>query len=183
MKLEIVEIGTSDFRTQAGIVDGLFVEPVPTYFDNLPPCRKENVAVSNVEGSASVYYIPPDVIEREKLPYWVKGCNSINSMHPTLEKYGWKDLVVEETVDVVRIKSLLDKYEVTEITTLKIDTEGHDTVILNDFLDTCDILPEEIIFEDNVLSDEIAVLRLVKRLRGLGYGCIRGRNDCRCLKL
>ena len=42
----IVEIGTSDFRTKAGEVDGLFIEPVKSYFDRLPDCNKENIAIS-----------------------------------------------------------------------------------------------------------------------------------------
>ena len=53
----IIEIGTSDFRTQAGKVDGIFIEPVKYYFDRLPECRKENIAISNYEGEIDIYYL------------------------------------------------------------------------------------------------------------------------------
>ena len=43
MKVEIVEIGTSDFRTEAGKTNGLFIEPIKEYFDRLPKCLKENI--------------------------------------------------------------------------------------------------------------------------------------------
>ena len=68
----IVEIGTSDFRTLAGEKDGLFIEPISEYFDRLPNCKKENVAVSDYEGEIDIYYIPSHVIQRENLPNWLQ---------------------------------------------------------------------------------------------------------------
>ena len=80
----IIEIGTSDFRTSAGIRDGLFIEPVKYYFDRLPRCRKENVAISNQEGEIDVYYMTEEDIKENNLPYWiVEGFKSTLS----LEKY------------------------------------------------------------------------------------------------
>jgi hypothetical protein len=87
-----IEIGTSDFRTQAGLVEGIFIEPVKYYFDRLPVCNKMNVAVSNTDGEINIYYIPAEVIEQHNLPKWLRGCNSVNEIHQTvkhlkLEKY------------------------------------------------------------------------------------------------
>ena len=84
----IIEIGTSDFRTEAGKVEGLFIEPVKEYFDRLPNCNKENVAVSNIEGEIDIYYIPSETIYNKLLPNWLRGCNSVGKIHPTIVKEG-----------------------------------------------------------------------------------------------
>lgn len=176
-----VEIGTSDFRTLAGQVEGLFVEPVKEHFNRLPNCLKENVAVSNYEGEIDLYYIPTELIKLNNLPNWVRGCNSVGKPHDTIVKNGWDKHAVKETVQVVRIKTLLDKHGITKIDFLKIDTEGHDTIILNDFLDTCDIIPNKIQFECNVLSEKKEVTKLIDRLKKIGYNCNVINTDCVCV--
>lgn len=175
-----IEIGTSDFRTQAGNVDGIFIEPVKEYFDRLPKCNKENVAISNYEGEIDLYYIPSNVIEKKKLKSWLRGCNSVGKMHPTIIKSGLSRYCVKETIQVVRIKSIIDKYKVAFIDLLKIDTEGHDCIILNDYLDTVEILPKVIQFENNILSNKEDVFFLVKRLQNLGYKCEKKQFDIIC---
>ncbi len=176
----IIEIGTSDFRTNAGKRNGIYIEPVKEHFDRLPECQKENVAISNYEGEIVLFYIPSEVIRRENLPNWVRGCNSVAEPHPTLVVNGWFQFCKEETVQVVRIKSIIDKYEVKEIHFLKIDTEGHDCIILNDFLDTVDIKPKTIQFENNVLSDPQEVKKVVNRLVKKGYNCKQSNFDMIC---
>lgn len=165
----IVEIGVCDFETLAGQKPGIFVEPIKTYFDRLPEnCVKENVAVSNYTGLIDIYYVPEHVISQHGLPDWLRGCNSVNTLHPQ-----HRNLPIEfircETVPVVRIKSLLEKHAVAHIDLLKIDTEGHDTVILHDFLDTCTIRPKEIVFESNSLTPRHLVADLLERLLRLNY--------------
>lgn len=181
MKVEIVEIGTSDFRTDAGKVKGLFIEPVKEHFDRLPKCLKENVAISNKEGFIDLYYIPSKVIESEGLPNWVRGCNSVGHPHATIVDMGWEHFLRLDQVRVVRIQSLLEKHGITDIEHLKIDTEGHDCIILNDFLDTSTILPRKITFESNVLSNYDDIMRSVDRLERLGYKCNQVKFDMVCL--
>ena len=181
MNLEIVEIGTSDFWTEAGQKDGLFIEPIKEYFDRLGDCRKENVAVSNYEGEIEIYYIPSEVIYSNNIPKGLRGCNSVGAPHPTVIKLGYGEYIQKGIVKVKRIKTLLDKHGVTGIEFLKIDTEGHDCVILNDFLDTCDILPKKIQFEANILSKEKDVLEVIERLKHFGYNCNRLGEDCICI--
>jgi len=176
----IVEIGTSDFRTQAGKEKGLFIEPVKFYFDRLPNCLKENVAISNYEGEIDIYYIPAQAIQEHKLPNWLRGCNSVGVPHDTIVKNGWTSYMVRDTVPVVRIKSLLEKHNITSIDVLKIDTEGHDCVILNDYIDTVDFLPTKIIFESNVLSDKKDIEAVVLRLMQNGYNCKQVNFDMVC---
>ena len=177
----IIEVGTSDFRTQAGKVEGLFIEPVKEHFERLGDCLKENVAVSNYEGEIDIYYIPSKVIEKNKLPNWVRGCNSVNEPHQTITEMGWGQYVVKDTVKVVRIASLIAKHGINQIDFLKIDTEGHDTIILNDFLDTVDILPNKIQFECNILSNTTDVIKTVNRLHQLGYKCTQVKDDMVCV--
>jgi FkbM family methyltransferase len=171
----IVEIGTCDFETQAGLVDGLFVEPVKEYFDKLPTtCLKENVAVSNYTGQIDLYSVPAEIIQRHNLAGWLRGCNSVGRPHPTVEagvreggiQASW---VVKTTVPVVRIKDLIAKYNITHVDFLKIDTEGHDAIILNDFFDTLELRPREIFFENNGLVPAADVHALTARLTQLGY--------------
>jgi FkbM family methyltransferase len=183
MHLDIVEIGTSDFRTDAGINDGLFIEPVKEYFERLPDCRKENVAISNREGEMHIYYIPSEVIKTNGFPSWLRGCNSVNKPHPTVVNMGLEKHLVKDTVKVVRIKTLLDKYNVKSIGLLKIDTEGHDCIILDDFLDTCDFKPGKIQFEANILSDKAQVDNSIKRLESMGYACKKVKFDMVCVLL
>lgn len=175
-----IEIGTSDFRTQAGILEGLYIEPVKEHFDRLPDCNKENVAVSNIEGELDIFYIPSETITKHNLPNWIRGCNSVHSIHPTVAKYGYSHLVVHDRVKVVRIKSLIQKYNITYVDLLKIDTEGHDCIILNDYLDTVEILPKVIQFESNVLSNVNDVMEIVFRLTDLGYDCKQVKFDMIC---
>ena len=52
----IIEIGTSDFRTQAGQVDGVFIEPVKYYFD-----RMVDMAIERFEGG-NVLNLEPGVV-------------------------------------------------------------------------------------------------------------------------
>ncbi len=181
MHLDIIEIGTSDFRTDAGVKNGLFIEPVKEYFDRLPDCRKENVAISDHEGELDMYYIPSEVIKANSLPYWLRGCNSVNKPHPTVVNMNLEKHLVKNTVKVVRIKTLIDKYDVKSIGILKIDTEGHDCIILDDFLNTCNLRPEKIQFEANVLSDKTLVDNCVRRLKDIGYICKKVKFDMVCV--
>lgn len=178
----IIEIGTSDFRTNAGIKEGIYIEPVKYYFDRLPDCNKENIAISNKEGEIEVYYLTDKEITKYKLPQWVRGCNKIGEVHPTIKALLKEmniplDIVSVDKVKVKRIKSIIEKYNIKQVDFLKIDTEGHDFVILTDFLDTVDILPTKIQFEANELSYWYETEHLIKRLTELGYKVINVKQD------
>ena len=95
----IIEIGTSDFRTQAGQVDGVFIEPVKYYFDRLQQLALdrlsetggisaghnthfENVAISDYEGEGFVYSASQWVLDQLPQYSWMRGCNSFGKPHP-----------------------------------------------------------------------------------------------------
>lgn len=166
MKYTNIEIGTSDFRTLISSANGngISIEPVPCYFNNLPEQKdwiKLNCAVSDYDGKALMYYVNPDKITTE--PMWVRGCNSINEPHPTIEQM-YPHLIETVSIDVISVRTLIKKYDITEVGYLKIDTEGHDLVIMNALLDT-DLRPRKILFESNVLSNEDEYHQLVDRLK------------------
>lgn len=133
----------------------------------------------------AAYYISEENIQKYGLPNWVRGCNSINVPHPTVKRLMKErgipaQAMTTMAVEVVRMKDILDEFEVEEIGHLKIDTEGHDCVILNDFLDSSTVLPEKITFESNELSDPEDVKRMVGRLQDLGYKCQQVKFDMVC---
>nr|WP_294887770.1 FkbM family methyltransferase [uncultured Limnobacter sp.] len=187
MFLDFIEIGTSDFNTliQAAGPDthGLSIDPISLYLDRLPNrpgCKKINAAISNFEGTVEVYFIPPQVIAKHRLPNWLRGCNSIGAPHPTVSKQLEKmdidpELVlVRQPVPCHRLQTVLHQHDVQGVFMLKVDTEGHDAVILNDFFDdaTPQQWPHQIVFESNKLSDSETIHRLIAKLILMGYDIV-----------
>ena len=187
MKLDYIEIGTSDFET---IVEesngfGISIEPLSIYLDKLPNKEnniKLNVAISDVEGFETVFYIHPDDITNYNLPNWLRGCNSIKNPHPSavkvLNECGLSHLYKNEIIKVITWDTLIRNYNITYVDYLKLDTEGHDTVILKSILNsTTNILPNKILFESNILTNPEDIRDIVKRLKSRGYEIIEDYGD------
>lgn len=185
MNYNNIEIGTSDFRTliESAKGNGMSIEPVPVYFNNLPD-RKEwiklNVAVSDYNGYIDMWYVDPTKINDE--PDWVRGCNSVNVPHPTINKE-YPHLLTKTQIECVNLVSLYDEHNITSVDYLKIDTEGHDTVILNHLIDSKLPLPKKIQFESNVLVSESDYTTIVRKLKQCGYKIIRMKYDTMCILL
>lgn len=185
---DFIEIGTSDFATLTGKakagVCGIAVEPVKEHLDRIPSPAgviKVNAAVSNTDGSLNIHYIPRQVIDERGLPKWIRGCNSINAPHPTVVRYLSKrnialDIIRTAEVPVISVSTLFATHDVASVDYMKVDTEGHDTVIVNALLDTPH-RPKKIRFESNALSDKEAVRTLCERLTLAGYSITPGPND------
>ena len=185
--VDFIEIGTSDFNTEIQKATGkmgLSVEPIKHYLDSLPDVEgvtKVNAAVSNYDGYINVYSITPEIIKKYDLPEWLRGCNSVNSYHPTTLRYVLEKKLDERevfTVDRVPVMSfftLVQKYNIHGCRYLKIDTEGHDIVIVNSYLDCvargCVWFPliPKIQFEANCLVSNDDVESVLQRLYLLGY--------------
>jgi FkbM family methyltransferase len=184
--LDFIEIGTSDFRTLAhSQLVGICIEPVLVYLDRLPNRKgltKINPAISDTNGTGLVYYCDPNVIEAQQLPEWLKGCNSINNPHPTVEKMfsHIPGLVKTHEVDFVTIDKIFDGIESVDF--LKIDTEGHDCKIL-EFMFNLENIPDirKIQFESNSLSLTKDVNKIKRIARRNGYQIFeieeRGNKD------
>jgi len=144
MNFKFVDIGTSDFDVRAREISNnekiLLVEPLFYYLQNLPNGEgifKANFAISDKCGFGKMYYVKSEIIKEYGLPTWFRGCNSLNYKHPTVVRFLNKlnkpeTLISIEEVRILSFRKLIDAYGITSIDSLKIDTEGHDFVILND---------------------------------------------------
>tara|TARA_A100001011_G_C14112185_1_gene757488 strand:+ start:325 stop:957 length:633 start_codon:yes stop_codon:yes gene_type:complete len=188
---DFVEIGTSDFDTEiqkaTDITKGLSIEPVIYYLNRLPNklnVKKLNCAITDFNGFIDFYHVPVENFGKSKnlrLPCWAKGCNTVNQYHHTIEK-----LILDKNLDpdeffvktVVEAKTLytcLLEEKVETIKLLKIDTEGHDCVILKKFAEeiinnnSYYLLPEIIKFESNTLTNKKDVNEIKEIYINLNY--------------
>ena len=183
---DFIEIGTSDFSYETDpVLKGIYIEPVPEYIQRLPDhpnkIKLQAAVTHNKTGSTcEVYHVPSFMIIENQLPNWMRGCNSINAYHPQHENI--KHLVEKQTVPLLNISEVFERQHVRKLKTLKIDTEGHDCVILrglHEYLTTKPgaVNPDNIIFESNELTPEDEVTAVVELFKGLGYHVIeRGYN-------
>lgn len=181
-----VDIGTSNFGTSLKNrkleETILLVEPINFYLNQLPSgdgIIKYNAAISNSDYVTSIFFISLENIEKYKLPSWFRGCNSIGKKHPTImkkiEEDNLPDSIVEESsIEVISFITLIKKFNIEEIGQLKIDTEGHDHIILENVLDA--ILQKQIknikriVFEYEVaFNNTIELDRLVNKFVSIGY--------------
>jgi hypothetical protein len=83
------------------------------------------------------------------------------------------DIITKKSVIVKNIKTLFEENDVSGIGFFKIDTEGHDCVILNNYIDHCktntSLLAKKILFETNVLSSKSDQDIVINRFIELGY--------------
>lgn len=192
MFMDFIEIGTSDFDTEIQKNDyrvGLSVDAVEYYINKLPNkagCIKINNGISNFNGEITINYVSVENIEKYKLPHWVKGCNSVNHYHPTVSKLlldknvQIKDIATSYKVPCKTLLFLLTEYNVQGFYLLKIDTEGHDHIILEHFLKnnkSNNLLPHKIIFESNILTDKKDVSNIIEISQKIGYDLIDSGDD------
>jgi hypothetical protein len=183
MHYNFVEIGTSNFDTliqKASSTDvGLSVDIIKSHLQDLP--NKPNVtkvhcgvSPDNILGKVKTYHIPVKVLMKNKLPLFLRGCNCINDYHPSHISQNLKEFVVIEEVICVPISALFEKYHITSLDYLKIDTEGADVGILTHFLDYIkskgrELYPKKILFEANGLVPKEQVDELVAKYLEIGY--------------
>ena len=183
MKYNFIEIGTSDFDTLLETTEGeigLSIEPLKFYLDKLPNNShviKVNCAISDKNGITNVFWVKPEDIDEYELSWFLKGCNSIIRPHSVTErelKEKKLEFLLNETqCEIITWERLVERYNVESVDLLKIDTEGHDCVIINNILDTkTTVLPKKIWFEANELTNPKFIEKTVKRLKSFGYKII-----------
>jgi FkbM family methyltransferase len=120
-----LEIGSCDFETLNFLADhnwrGAIVEPMSKYLNRLE--RKQavlylNYAIDNEDGFKTLYEYPEDVIASD---------NDYSGMSSF---YNRSKGMIEHNVPTITYARLLKICEFDEIEYLKIDTEGHDEIIL-----------------------------------------------------
>lgn len=179
MYLDYIEIGTSDFDTllETTNLHGISIEPLSIYLDRLPNKEnniKLNAAVSDFDGECDIFYISPEDIIKHNLPNWLRGCNSILKPHPTalsvLNKMGLVNLYQQKKIDVLTWDTLIRTKNIVGVDYLKIDTEGHDSIIIKSILESnTNVLPKKIKFETNVLTTNNAIIETINLLKDRGY--------------
>ena len=132
MSKYFIEIGSCDFGTLNHLADygwkGIIVEPIKKYLDNIP--RKEgieyvNAAIDNNDGKRIIQTWKDEWINEDPDYRGMSGFNQLKE-----NQQGVYDI----EVDTLTASSLLKKYKPPRIDFLKIDTEGHDFIILRQFL-------------------------------------------------
>lgn len=186
---DFIEIGTSNFESMIqdahDTTVGFSIEPLKCYLNDLPDRKrviKINAAITSNKRSnrIDIYYIPPDIIEKHNIPSYIKGCNKIGDYHPLHCDH--KDLVKIESVPLINIDEFLVSNNIRKIKYLKIDTEGHDCVILKglfDYLQTkhVDLYPLKIQFETNANTSSEIINSTIDRAITMGYIVLTRSHD------
>lgn len=188
--IDFLEIGTSNFDTliqKCTNEVGFSVKPLNFYLDELP--NKPNVIKVNcaitankTSNNVDIYYIPENIIKQNNLADWFIGCNSINSYHPLHIKHNLTNFVEVEKVKLLNIDEFLIQHKIRKIKFLKIDTEGHDVIILNGLFMWIKYLPksfypDKIQFESNENTPKTYVNELLKTATDIGYNIISRGYD------
>ena len=179
---KFVEIGTSNFDTlieKANDEDyGLSVEPLSVYLNELPNkknVKKINMAVTDIKTkNINMYYIPETIIKENNLPDWFKGCNTIGDYHPLHKKHNVEKFVRIESVEVISVDKLFYLNNIRGVEYMKIDTEGHDCIILRGLYEYLRYLPDhfhprEIKFESNENTKSEVVDSVISLYESIGY--------------
>jgi len=179
-----VEIGTSDFDTlndryaNNPTWEGLSIEPVKEYFNNLKKYDKNvyrNLAVvgsSCAPDTLPVYTIASKTIQKYNLPIWLRGCSALSQNNPSLSKY--KEHVTIQEVKTISVERLFKNIK-CHVDLLKVDTEGEDYAIIKKVLDL-GYRPTHIIFETCFMADS-ELNELYTTLRQNHYNFIKRNGD------
>lgn len=134
-----LEVGSCDFDTCEKLIkngwNGIVIEPVKYYYDKLskyPHITYENIAISDKEGTSEIHYLNPEII-KNKSQMWMKGISSLEGKSGPLsfnENNFMKENIIKQHVNTNTLQNICDKYNVTKIDFLKIDTEGYDFTVL-----------------------------------------------------
>lgn len=184
-----IQIGANDGRIDDPIyklisyyrLKGLLVEPVPDFFESLVENYKdnsqllfENSAIGNENGTRSFFKLKKD----NPFPPEARGLAGFDKKillkhEKTLP--GVSKFIETISVKTITFQSLIDKYRLTHIDLLQIDTEGYDYEILKMVFST-EIRPHIINFEFIHLtpSDHNESLSLLAKN---GYKFIHSKKD------
>jgi hypothetical protein len=188
---DFIEIGTSDFNTLIEKADdntvGLSIEPMKMYLDKLPnksKVKKINCAISfdNTEGTNKIFYISEENIAKFKLPYWIKGCNSLGKYHWQHIERNLQHIVSIVEIPQIPLAKILVDNNVGKINFLKIDVEGGDCYILQSLMPyllnkSIEYWPTKIQFETNRSELEPLILETIDMYEKIGYISTREKSD------
>ena len=196
MHYKFIDIGCAATNTSVDTygldVHGLLIEPVEEYCRVLPKSNKVkvvNLGVSTFDGKQLMNivvdnvsnYVPKQILQDPKfLKKYVARRGKIGGISSFLDedinpylKETPKDRKKARYVDVVKLSTLVQRYEISTIDHLKIDVEGYEEVIL---LQLLELLKDKVIdikysitFEYNNLGNKKKLDLIRKELEDL-YG-------------
>lgn len=163
----------------------VLVEPVKKFFDelernyaDLPGASFANVAIADHDGEITFFRVGVDPEEYGQ-PDWLTQCGStrpdrMTDLWDACEserdyqdvKAFWHEHSLAETVPCVTIETLLERYDITHVDFLQIDTEGSDYDILKT-VDFTRVRPRYINYENELLGDDEPACRAM--LVAAGY--------------
>ena len=160
----------------------LLVEPVPhnvveikKNLNNLEGIIIEQFAISDKNETRNFYFVKNTSIHKLK-KHWSSGIGSFNKQH-LLDHKSKRFKIEEEDIDkisieAIRFKDLVDKYNINQIDKLLVDVEGSEFAILND-IDLNSINIKKIIFEykhfDGYQTTGKKLVEILKKLKENGY--------------
>ena len=160
----------------------LLVEPVPhnvvgikKNLNNLEGITIEQVALSDKNETRNFYFVKNTSIHKLK-KHWSSGIGSFNKQH-LLDHKSKRFKIEEEDIDkisieAIRFKDLVDKYNINQIDKLLVDVEGSEFAILND-IDLSAINIKKIIFEykhfDGYQTTGKKLEEILKKFKENGY--------------
>ena len=160
----------------------LLVEPVPhnvveikKNLNNLEGITIEQVALSDKNETRNFYFVKNTSIHKLK-KHWSSGIGSFNKQH-LLDHKSKRFKIEEEDIDkisieTIRFKDLVDKYNINQIDKLLVDVEGSEFAILND-IDLSSVNIKKIIFEykhfDGYQTTGKKLEEILKKFEANGY--------------
>jgi hypothetical protein len=130
--------------------------------------------------------------KKYNFPNYIRGCNCINSYHPEViitcknRNIDIDTIYEKEEIDVTTVYQIMINNNIDGVYYLKIDTEGHDTVILKYFYEENKnklFLPHIIRFESNHLTPNEYIIDTINLYSTIGYDFILRTIDDVVLKL
>ena len=152
-----------------------FFKKLQEKYTNNPETKIYNFAISDKNDELLLYYLDYD---NKTLPDWAKGLGSFDrnvllshrSLIPKIE-----DFIHDIKVKAVTAMHLVEAIEFPSIDVLVVDTEGHDFIIVSQFL-RANIIPSIVIFESKHLTDT-DLKSCIHMLRDRGYRTVDLYND------
>lgn len=147
-------------------VHGFSIDPIKDYLDNLftpNSVLKLNLAISNKNDLAEIFYVPIEEVIKNSLYSWVVGCASLYQPNDKLLTYlkekNLLHLLQKDKVPVVKINDLLNFYNIKYIEYFKIDTEGEDYDILLSLFKDEEIVIDKIQFESYIINNKLSQIK------------------------
>lgn len=191
-----VQIGSNDGKQDDPLYnyitkqkwEGILVEPVPYLFEklkltykNYPHLHFENSAIAKENGSSTFYRLKQS--DLPNLPQWYDKIGSFNKDVVLKSRDyipNFDDLLIEDTVQTISFRSLIEKYTINKINILHIDTEGYDFEILK-MIPFNELNIDLILFEHKHLTAKDYDLA-IKLLKSFKYKITKFENDTFALK-